>query len=108
MKTIITNGTIITGGETFAGNVVLDGGLVEYVGSEMPQVTEDAKVIDAKGCYVAPGFIDMHTHGAGGADFMDGTVEAYLTAARMHAIHGTTLLYPTTLTSTNELLYGSL
>ena len=77
MKTIITNGTIITGGETFAGNVVLDGGLVEYVGSEMPQVTEDVKVIDAKGCYVAPGFIDMHTHGAGGADFMDGTVEAY-------------------------------
>ena len=107
MKTIITNGTIVTGGETFAGNVVLDGGLVEYVGPEMPQVTEDAKVIDAKGCYVAPGFIDMHTHGAGGADFMDGTVEAYLTAARMHAIHGTTLLYPTTLTSTNELLYGS-
>ena len=107
MKTIITNGTIVTGGESFTGNVVLDGGHIEYVGPEMPQLTEDAKVIDAKGCYVAPGFIDMHTHGAGGADFMDGTVEAYLTAARMHAIHGTTLLYPTTLTSTNEALYGS-
>ena len=38
---------------------------------------------------------------------MDGTVEAYLTAAKMHAAHGTTLLYPTTLTSTNEDLYGS-
>lgn len=38
---------------------------------------------------------------------MDGTVEAYLTAARMHARHGTTLLYPTTLTSTNEALYES-
>ncbi len=38
---------------------------------------------------------------------MDGTVEAYLTAARMHAIHGTTLLYPTTLTSTNEELFAS-
>lgn len=107
MKTIITNGTIVTGGESFTGNVVLDGGHIEYVGPEMPQLTEDAKVIDAKGCYVAPGFIDMHTHGAGGADFMDGTVEAYLTAARMHAIHGTTLLYPTTLTSTNESLYAS-
>jgi len=105
--TIITNGIIITGGETFAGNVVLKDGRIEYVGSEVPQVTEDVKIIDAKGCYVAPGFIDMHTHGAGGADFMDGTVEAYLTAARMHAIHGTTLLYPTTLTSTNEALYGS-
>ena len=62
-------------------------------------------VLDADGLYFSPGFIDMHTHGAGGADFMDGTVDAYVTAARMHASHGTTLLFPTTLTSTNELLY---
>lgn len=65
------------------------------------------ETIDAGGNFVSPGFIDMHTHGAGGADFMDGTVEAYLTAARMHAVHGTTLLYPTTLTSTDEALFDS-
>ena len=103
----ITNGTIITGGKSFVGNVVLNDGVIEYVGTENPEVSAGAEVIDAKGLYVAPGFIDMHTHGAGGADFMDGTVEAYLTAAKMHAAHGTTLLYPTTLTSTNEDLYGS-
>ena len=108
METLkITNGTIITGGESFVGNVVLKDGVIEYVGTENPEVPADAEVIDASGLFVSPGFIDMHTHGAGGADFMDGTVEAYLTAARMHAIHGTTLLYPTTLTSTNESLYGS-
>lgn len=108
METIkIINGKIVTGGECFAGIVVLKDGVIDYVGTEDIQVSEDAKIIDAQGCYVTPGFIDMHTHGAGGADFMDGTVEAYLTAARMHAIHGTTLLYPTTLTSTNEALYGS-
>ena len=108
MKTIkIVNGTILTGGKAFIGNIVLKGGKIDYVGTQNPEVEEDAHVIDAKGQYVAPGFIDLHTHGAGGADFMDGTVEAYLTAARMHAIHGTTLLYPTTLTSTNEALYGS-
>ncbi len=38
---------------------------------------------------------------------MDGTVEAYQTATRMHATHGTTLLYPTTCTSSNELLFES-
>lgn len=103
----IINGTIITGGESFIGNVVLKNGIIDYVGTEDPQVSDDVRVIDAKGLYVSPGFIDMHTHGAGGADFMDGTVDAYLTAARMHAVHGTTLLYPTTLTSTNEALFAS-
>ena len=111
MKTIITNGTIVTGGESFTGTVVLKDGLIDSVVRGHSALSscnsESQTIIDAKGCYVAPGFIDMHTHGAGGADFMDGTVEAYLTAARMHAIHGTTLLYPTTLTSTNEALYGS-
>ena len=103
----IINGTVVTGGESFVGNVVLKDGVIDYVGTENPEVPADAEVIDAAGLYVSPGFIDIHTHGAGGADFMDGTVEAYLTAARMHAVHGTTLLYPTTLTSTNESLYGS-
>lgn len=103
----IINGTIVTGGESFVGNVVLKDGVIDYVGTENPEVPADAEVIDASGLFVSPGFIDMHTHGAGGADFMDGTVEAYLTAARTHAIHGTTLLYPTTLTSTNESLFGS-
>ena len=103
----IKNGTVVTGGKCFSGNVVIADGVIDYVGPDGPDVPADAEVIDARGCYVSPGFIDMHTHGAGGADFMDGTVEAYLTAARMHAVHGTTLLYPTTLTSTNELLFAS-
>lgn len=108
MKTLkIINGTIVTGGQSFIGNVVLKDGVIEYVGTDDFEVDADAEILDASGLYVAPGFIDMHTHGAGGADFMDGTVEAYLTAARTHAVHGTTLLYPTTLTSTNESLYGS-
>lgn len=108
MKTLkIINGTIVTGGQSFIGNVVLKDGIIEYVGTDDFEVDSDAEILDASGLYVAPGFIDMHTHGAGGADFMDGTVEAYLTAARTHAVHGTTLLYPTTLTSTNESLYGS-
>ena len=108
MKTLkIINGTIVTGGQSFIGNVVLKDGVIEYVGTDDFEVDADAEILDVSGLYVAPGFIDMHTHGAGGADFMDGTVEAYLTAARTHAVHGTTLLYPTTLTSTNESLYGS-
>jgi N-acetylglucosamine-6-phosphate deacetylase len=68
----------------------------------------DCKFIDAGGNYISAGFIDIHTHGAGGFDFMDNTVEAYLGIAETHAKYGTTSLLPTTLASSNEELFKSL
>lgn len=104
MVTAIINGNVILPDGLCRGILVLEDGRIKGIQNNIPA---GAEVIDAEGNYVSPGFIDMHTHGAGGADFMDCTVEAYNTAARMHAMHGTTLLYPTTLTSTDELLYES-
>lgn len=104
METALINGRIILGDKIATGVLVLEDGLVKGIVDSVPA---GAEIIDCEGNYVSPGFIDMHTHGAGGSDFMDGTVEAFLTAARMHAVHGTTLLCPTTLTSTNEILFES-
>jgi N-acetylglucosamine-6-phosphate deacetylase len=53
-------------------------------------------VIDLEGGYLAPGFIDLHVHGGAGADFMDGTADAFRTVCRAHCRHGTTSLLPTT------------
>jgi N-acetylglucosamine-6-phosphate deacetylase len=64
--------------------------------------------IDAKGNYIAPGFIDIHIHGGGGHDFMDGTEEAYLKIAEIHARYGTTAFAPTTLTCAKEDLLKSI
>ena len=58
--------------------------------------------IDAAGCWVLPGFLDMHVHGGGGADFMHGTPGAVRRALRTHARFGTTGLLATTLTASPE------
>ena len=50
---------------------------------------------------VLPGFIDLHVHGGGGADVMDGN-GAIDTVARIHARHGTTSLLATTMTAPRE------
>ena len=60
------------------------------------------------GLLAVPGFVDLHVHGAGGADFMDGTVEAVRTAARTHARFGTTSLLATTLTAERDKIDRSL
>lgn len=62
------------------------------------QVPRDADVVDARGGYIAPGFVEMHVHGGDGADFMDGTTDAVRTAIRAHTRHGTTSIFPTTTT----------
>jgi N-acetylglucosamine-6-phosphate deacetylase len=50
---------------------------------------------------VLPGFIDLHVHGAGGVDVMEGG-DAALRMARLHARHGTTSLLATTMTAPPE------
>lgn len=105
-KIIIKNGKVIFPDRIEENKtlVIENGKLVSLIDGETPNMSEVYKVIDAKGNYISSGFIDIHTHGGGGHDFMDGTVEAYLGAAEMHAKHGTTALLPTTLTSTFEEL----
>ncbi|MGN6714995.1 N-acetylglucosamine-6-phosphate deacetylase [Anaerocolumna jejuensis] len=103
----IINGNIITPYRLLErGTIIIEDGIISCVTREEVPVQE-AVVIDAEGHYVAPGFIDIHTHGGGGFDFMDATVEAYLGAAETHARYGTTSIVPTTLTSTNEGLRQS-
>src|SRR4030095_6550318 len=93
---VINNGTILV-----TGDVITD-----VVESDID--VADAIEIDAKGNYISPGFIDIHVHGGGGYDFMDGSEEAFLKIAETHARHGTTAMLPTTLTSEKEGLLRTL
>jgi len=110
MRTIITNARLITPHRLIpGGGVIVEGGKITEVleGGEMPAIPGD-RMIDARGMYLSPGFIDIHTHGAGNADFMDGSVEAVCTACRTHMQFGTTSIVPSTLTSTDEELFANL
>jgi len=98
----IFNGKIITPGKIIEGGSILVTGNTITAVSDTNLDTENAIEIDAQGKYISPGFIDIHVHGGGGYDFMDGTETAFLKIAKTHAQYGTTAMLPTTLTSTKE------
>src|SRR5438045_4146339 len=104
----IFNGRIITPYRIIPnGCVVITGDMITAVLEGNVDVP-DATQIDAKGNYISPGFIDIHVHGGGGHDFMDGSETAFLKIAETHARHGTTAMVPTTLSSEKDELVATL
>jgi N-acetylglucosamine-6-phosphate deacetylase len=104
----IINGRIITPHRIIPnGSLLISGGVITELG-ETAIDTPASQTIDAEGQYVSPGFIDIHIHGGGGSDFMDGTLDAFLTIAETHARYGTTALVPTTLSAGKEDLLQTL
>ncbi|MBP5230112.1 MAG: N-acetylglucosamine-6-phosphate deacetylase [Clostridia bacterium] len=87
------------------GEICCEGGRIERVGPRYPGDDSGYEVFDFSGFYISPGFIDVHQHGGGGFDYMDGPREAFLGAAVLHAKHGTTTVFPTTLTCPDEELF---
>jgi N-acetylglucosamine-6-phosphate deacetylase len=79
--------------------VLCEDGRVAAVGAGL-EAPAGAQIVE--GAYVAPGFVELHTHGGAGSDFMDGTIEAVRTVCRSHARHGTTTIFPTTSTGSPE------
>ncbi|MFC4871746.1 N-acetylglucosamine-6-phosphate deacetylase [Negadavirga shengliensis] len=100
----IINGDIITPFEIIPkASLLVKDGKINAIHRDNRMI-KGVAVIDAQEQYVSPGFIDIHVHGGGGHDFMDGEVEGFLEIAKMHARHGTTAMVPTSLTSEKEQL----
>ena len=91
MVTRIINGKVLTENGFRETDLYIDGKTILAVGGTIAY----DNTVDAAGSYVTAGFIDLHCHGGGGADFADGDVEGVKIAAKTHLKHGTTSLFPT-------------
>ncbi len=107
-KTVFTGASLIRGGTLIPDAfVAVCGENIEEVGQgPLPEKYSGFEINELDGAYLSPGFIDPHCHGGGDADFMDGTLDAVLTAARTHLRFGTTTIAPTTVTCPDDELFG--
>jgi N-acetylglucosamine-6-phosphate deacetylase len=98
MATVLfRNGVVVLADRLLAnGEVTVRTSRIDAVHDSPTLPVAGAVVIDLQGAYLAPGFVDLHVHGGAGADFMDGTGEAFRAVCQAHARHGTTSLLPTT------------
>lgn len=99
MRTAIKNAKIVTASEVLTGHVcAFSDGVINYIGKAPIEADE---WIDAKGCYLIPGFIELHCHGGAGLEFMDASVQEIAKIADFHLSHGTTTLLATTLAASD-------
>ena len=108
MKTLFYHARIILPDSIENGFLTVSDGTIREIGRGEPReetLRACDETIDCGGKYLSPGFIDIHTHGAGGCDFTDGTEEAIKGACLEHLKHGTTTVFPTTMTCPDEDLF---
>lgn len=94
MKAII-NGKIILSEKVLEGYVLVFDETIKAITKELPK---DVEIIDVKGQFVSPGFIDIHIHGSNGADVMDGKEESLDIIANTVLKCGVTSFLATTMT----------
>lgn len=105
MRKVYRNYKIIRHGEVSPyTDLAEENGVIAEIGNGL----RGDEYVDGGGLWLSAGFIDIHTHGGGGFDFMDAVSDEYVEIARSHAKHGATSLYPTTISASREELIATL
>ena len=110
-RTLISHGTIITPFQLLEDRaIIIEKGKIIDITDKKENITVpiEAEVIEARDKFVVPGFIDIHVHGGGGSDVMDGEYEAIKQIAITHSRFGTTAFLPTTMTMSKNKIIKSL
>src|SRR5680860_335121 len=111
-RSIIINGTIITPFHLVSDKtIIVEKGKIKGIVNKEELSTATltgTEVIEGKDKYIVPGYIDIHVHGGGGSDVMDGDYEAINQIAITHSHFGTTSFLPTTMTMSKDKIICSL
>ncbi len=101
---ILKNALIVSSDLKFKGAVKIDNGVISNLFQDSETLPPDSCTIDCGGNILAPGFIDIHTHGAMGFDWSDGSVEADAALAQYKLKEGVTSVIATTMTLPHDQL----
>ncbi|MBX4263952.1 N-acetylglucosamine-6-phosphate deacetylase [Clostridium estertheticum] len=113
MKAIINGKIIMKDKIIYNSVIVFDLKIIGIIDNDnfhqyKEECREEINVIDAKGRFVSPGFIDIHIHGSGGYDTMDATKKALRIIGNTIAENGVTGYLPTTMTMDEASIYKAL
>lgn len=106
MKTYFKNARVLLPGGPADRVVVVDGGKIAGIHAHA-DLTDGARVVDCRGLYLSPGFVDIHVHGGGGFSAMSGRCADVVSMANAHAQFGVTSILPTTLAAPLPALIGA-
>ncbi|MCR1898297.1 N-acetylglucosamine-6-phosphate deacetylase [Irregularibacter muris] len=108
MKAFI-NGRIIGENEILEDHIILfEKSIKEILPKDEFIQSQNIEIIDLEGKYISPGFIDIHIHGAGGSDTMDGTLRDLEIISKTIGTTGVTSFLPTTMTMGKDRIYKAL
>ena len=105
---ILSNARLILPDRIVRGHVRVIDGKIQSLTDQPPAPATGEEAIDLGGQFLAPGFIDMHVHGAVRRDAMEATPEAFDAICQYHARGGTTALALTTVTATRHAIHDVL
>lgn len=101
-KIFLRGGTLVTPNSLASKDILVSGNKIEDIIDQNSPIPDGYTVIDCNGLYVSAGFVDIHQHGGGGADYMDCEHDTYINATEMHLSHGATSVMPTLLSADTD------
>lgn len=110
MKRLIANGLVYDNlrRSFFSADVLIEDKKISKILGRGELCDVDAELVDARGCYLTPGFIDVHTHGIAGYDFLNADETALRTMAKAYLSHGVTCVMPTLASATLDELAAAI